>query len=357
MVINYILVLYMKLGYVISWCAKILPMKIEKIVEQNSKIRSLTTRESEIGRNVMEQCMNVQPGEKVLIVTDPEEYNNAAIFFEAAKEFTDSVKLISFSGMRENAQEPPEEIVREIIAADVAILITKHSLSHTKGRLAGTKSKTRIATMPGITQEIIMRTLGVNYGEIAALSIKIANILTKSNNGKLTAEGGTDITFSIAGRAGIADTGLFVNPGAMGNLPAGEAFIAPLEGTTNGVIVFDGSFDAIELNQPIIAEIQDGKVVSIKGGKPADILKRRMEAVGEGSYNIAELGIGTNSAAELSSNLLEAEKVFGTVHVAMGNNITFGGTVEVPFHSDGVILSPTLKVDDILILDRGSFRW
>jgi len=346
-----------KLSYVISGCAKILPMEIEKVVEQNSKIRSLTTQEYQIGRNVMEACMYVQPSEKVLIVTDPEEYKNAAIFFEAAKEFTDSVKLISFSGMHKNAQEPPPEIVQEIIAADVAILITKHSLTHTKGRLDGTKSKTRIATMPGITQEIIMRTLGVDYSEVAALSIKIANILTKSKKGKLTAEGGTDITFSIAGRAGIADTGLFVKKGAEGNLPAGEAFIAPLEGTTNGIIVFDGSFDAIELNQPIITEIQDGKVISIKGGKPADILKRRMDSAGEAAYNIAELGIGTNSAAELSSNLLEAEKVFGTVHVAMGSNITFGGTVSVPFHSDGVILSPTLKVDDILILDRGSFRW
>ena len=61
----------MKLSYVISGCAKILPMEIEKVVEQNSKIRSLTTQEYQIGRNVMEACMYVQPSEKVLIVTAP----------------------------------------------------------------------------------------------------------------------------------------------------------------------------------------------------------------------------------------------------------------------------------------------
>ena len=332
-------------------------MKIEKTLDQNTKIRDLTPQELTVGNNVMECCMGLKNGESVLIVTDLKEYTNAVIFFEAAKHITDKVKLISFSGMKENAQEPPEKITEEIRASDVAILITTHSLTHTKARHEGSRAKTRIATMPGITYEIIMRTLGEDYGKVAELSSKIANILTKSSTGRLTAEGGTDVSFSIKGRKAVADTGIFTKPGSMGNLPAGEAFIAPVDGTAQGVIVFDGSFDSIELNQPITAVVEDGIVVEVKGGKPAKILNKRLEAVGQAGRNIAELGIGTNLAAQLSSNLLEAEKVFGTCHVAMGNNATFGGTVDVPFHSDGVILSPTLKIDDILVLDRGSFRW
>src|SRR6185369_11405562 len=65
-------------------------------------------------------------------------------------------------------------------------------------------------------------------------------------------------------------------------------------------------------------------------------------AEGELNRNIAELGIGTNDQASRPGNILEAEKILGTVHIALGDNSGFGGTVSTPFHEDYVFYSPTL---------------
>ncbi|MFH1280676.1 MAG: leucyl aminopeptidase, partial [Candidatus Beckwithbacteria bacterium] len=91
----------------------------------------LTPQELAAGRNVMKQCLGVKPGESVLIVTDPARSDLAGIFEKTAKEITTKVEVISFSGMTENAQEPPLEIAQKMKTADVALLVTTYSLSHT----------------------------------------------------------------------------------------------------------------------------------------------------------------------------------------------------------------------------------
>ena len=70
---------------------------------------------------------------------------------------------------------------------------------------------------------------------------------------------------------------------------------------------------------------------------------------------VAELGIGTNDEAILSGVILEDEKLYGTVHVAFGTNTSFGGTNKADCHYDGIILKPTLYLDDELIIDKGRF--
>jgi len=67
------------------------------------------------------------------------------------------------------------------------------------------------------------------------------------------------------------------------------------------------------------------------------------------------LGVGTNDKAKVIGNVLEDEKVMGTVHIAMGNNVAFGGTIDVPVHLDCIILNPTLDVEGGEIIDKGKF--
>ena len=78
-----------------------------------------------------------------------------------------------------------------------------------------------------------------------------------------------------------------------------------------------------------------------------------LDKVGKKARNIAEFGIGTNDSARLSGILLEDEKVMGTVHLALGNNVTMGGSVNVPMHVDGVIKKPTVYLDGKLLMDKG----
>ena len=69
--------------------------------------------------------------------------------------------------------------------------------------------------------------------------------------------------------------------------------------------------------------------------------------------NLAELGIGTNDKARVTGVILEDEKIYGTVHIALGSNDTFGGTVAAGIHVDGVVKEPVLKLDGKTVLEKG----
>lgn len=316
---------------------------------------NITSQTLTAARNVMKQCMAVKSDESVLIVTDPTRSDLAGSFLKAAKEFTQKSELVSFNSMTGNAQEPPQEIAKKLQAADVALLVTTFSLSHTKARKNACQAGCRIASMPGITADMAARTLQADFKKMAKLTTELARILTQAKTAHLTAPGGTNVTFSLTGRIGDADTGLYTKPGLWGNLPAGEACIGPLENKTQGKLVIDGSMSEIDLDQPIKIIIKNGYAIDISGDRAAKALSATLKKAGPLTFQVAELGIGTNPLAKLSPNILEAEKVYATCHVAFGNNKSYGGRIDVPVHEDGVVLKPTLTIDGRIILKAGKF--
>jgi leucyl aminopeptidase (aminopeptidase T) len=231
--------------------------------------------------------------------------------------------------------------------ADVALLVTTYSLSHTKARKQACATGCRIASMPGITLDMIQRTLTADYSQIAIISKKLAKILTQGKTAQLTSPAGTNLSLTLNSRIGQADTGIYTKKGNWGNLPAGEACIGPLERKTQGLLVIDGT--------PIKIIVKDGLATTISGSKAAKNLIKILDQIGPKARNIAELGIGTNPLAKLSSNVLEAEKVYGTCHIALGSNISYGGQVDIPYHSDNIVLQPTLQIDGKMIIKDGKF--
>ena len=317
-------------------------------------MRLLSDEEKRIGRMVFEKSFEISKNEKVLIVADPDKQEEAFVFFELAKSYTSNLSCIIFDGMTENAQEPPEDILEAMKTSDIAILTTTYSLSHTQARRAASAAGTRIASLPNITLEMMKRMLVIDPTAMRSDSEKIAALLTFGDAVTITSPQGSNISFSIKGRVGIPDTGILGQPGEFGNLPAGEAFIAPVEGTANGSLIVDGAIADMELDAPVKIIVKAGIAESINGGKAARELERRMELAGDNARVLCELGIGTNPTARLSPNVLEAEKVYGTCHVAFGNNSTFGGTNFVLFHTDCVIEDPTVTIDDIVVVNNKS---
>jgi leucyl aminopeptidase (aminopeptidase T) len=88
--------------------------------------------------------------------------------------------------------------------------------------------------------------------------------------------------------------------------------------------------------------VRGGEVAEIVGDEPYRQWLEEKFAASSLNRNIAELGIGTNDRASRPDNVLEAEKILGTIHVALGDNSGFGGTVTTPFHEDFVFYRPTL---------------
>ncbi len=303
------------------------------------------------------QCMGVSSGESVLVITDEKLREIGYALWDAARSLGAEAMLLEMIPRTRNGEEPPAAIATIMKAVDVVLAPTSKSLSHTAARRAACAAGARIATLPGITREAMVRTLSADYAHIAEVSRKIAGILTSGKAARVVGPSGTDITMSLEGREGHPDTGIYRLPGDFGNLPAGEAYIAPVEGSAAGVIVVDGAMaGAGVLEDRITMKVEGGYVTEISGGQAAKALEDAIAHLGKPARNIAELGVGTNDRAVITGKVLEDEKVLGTVHIAIGNNVSFGGTVDVPSHLDGIILKPTLVVDGVAVIEDGVLR-
>ncbi|MFQ6094141.1 MAG: aminopeptidase [bacterium] len=299
-------------------------------------------------------CLAVKKGETVLVITDVEKRSIGYALWEAAKEVGAEAMLTEIVPRRTHGEEPPPALAEFMKQVDVIIAPTSKSITHTKARRIACEAGARVATLPNITVSMMRRAVRADYDRIAEASIKAADFLTRGATARLTTPAGTNIIMSLVGARGMADTGQFRKPGQFGNLPSGEAYIAPVENSAHGVIVVDGSMAGIGmLSGPIRLTVRSGYVTKISGGRGAQELRKLIQPFGRLGRNIAELGLGTNYKAKLTGNILEDEKVAGTAHIALGDNASIGGTVSVPSHLDGLLLQPTLEIDGQKIMEDG----
>jgi aminopeptidase len=300
-------------------------------------------------------CMGAKKNEKILVITDEQKREMGLSLHENAVRMGYFSLLVEMKSGKINGEEPPKEIAELMQKFDVVFCPTAKSLTHTDARRNASAKGVRIATFPGITKDVMIRGMNADYKAISKRTIKLQKILEKGKSVTVTAPAGTDISFDIAGRKVIPSKGLFHAKGESGNLPTGETFLAPVEGTSSGVFVVDGSMAGLGLikNANIKIEVKDGYATNISGGILAKKLKNMLDKVGKEARNIAEFGIGTNDSAKLSGVLLEDEKVMGTIHIALGNNVSMGGSINVPIHLDGVVKKPTVWMDGKLLMKDG----
>ncbi|MBU2472392.1 MAG: aminopeptidase [Bacteroidetes bacterium] len=302
-------------------------------------------------------CMGLKPEATVLIVTDEPLRKIGYSLWEAAKRLgCKEALIIEMQSRKTNGEEPPTQVSELMKMVDVVLCPTSKSLTHTDSRRAATALGVRIATLPGVTEDIMIRCMNADYNKIAERTYKLCEMLEKTKAIRVTSAFGTDITMPIEGRGAHASSGLFREKGQWGNLPTGEAYLAPLECKSNGVVVVDGSMASVGMVEtPIRVVVKDGYATEITGGKEAEKLKQLFEPHGLDGRNVAEFGIGTNDKAILTGLILEDEKVMGTIHIAFGDNKSMGGSVRVASHLDGLIKNPTVWFDDKMIMKDGKF--
>jgi leucyl aminopeptidase (aminopeptidase T) len=299
-------------------------------------------------------CMGVQAGEHVLVVTDEPLRMIGYALRGAARELTTEVTLVEIVPRRTNGEEPPPEVAELMKLVDVVLCPTSKSLTHTDARRGASAKGVRVATLPGVTDDVMVRCMNADYHAIARRTLAICELLEKTRIIRVQAPAGTDIVLPVAGRQAHASSGLFREKGQWGNLPTGEAYLAPLEGQSNGVVVVDGSMAGVGMvSGPIRIVVKDGYAADVSGGVDATRLVELFEPHGKDARNVAEFGIGTNDRATLTGVILEDEKVMGTIHIAFGDNKSMGGTVRVASHLDGLITQPTVWFDDRKVMEGG----
>ena len=291
------------------------------------------------------ECFGVKSGEIVLIVVDTSTPSSISkSLFEAAKDMGCEVIIMTMVPRMRHGEEPPRAVSEAMLNSDVVIAPTTMSLTHTQARINATTKGVRIASMPGITENM-MRSGGITADcrIINDLAMKWNERLKNIPEVRVVTESGTDITFDLDGCTWMMDTGMCQEKGSSSNLPAGEMYIAPKD--ANGIFIVDGSMSGFGiLDEPLKITVRNRYVTLIEG-KHAEKLVSMLDAVGEKARNIAELGIGINPEANLIGNVLEDEKVGGTVHIALGDNSCFGGDVIAGIHLDGIIKKPVLFLD------------
>jgi leucyl aminopeptidase (aminopeptidase T) len=329
--------------------------------------------------------LKIQKGEQVLIITNPKpdmETISKALYRAALD--CGGVPVLMIQGEKTQFDFADPAVIAAFHAKpEVVISISAEKLGKDRAGIAcpyeyngeqwdhifhlqmyGEKS-CRSFWSPSTTLESFIRTVPIDYAELGRRCAAINKILSRAVSVHVTAPGGTDISVGLKGRTAKADDGDFSRPGAGGNLPAGESFISPENGTSRGLIVFDGSISLhnrdIIINDPIHCDVSDGFVTGVSGGKDAEALletirlaeqdalefektgripKGRGRVYAKNARNIGELGIGLNPKARITGGMLEDEKAFHTCHFAIGHN--YDSDAPALIHLDGLVREPTI---------------
>jgi aminopeptidase len=304
----------------------------------------------EAAEAVVHDSLGVQAGERVLVVADTRTQAIGEAIRTAAAGAGAEAVLALMDPRERHAQEPPDTIAAAFLACDVFIAPTTASLSHTKARKAATENGARGATLPGVTEDLLTRLMTADLREVKRRSDAVAQLLSDATEAHVSCPRGTDFTLDLTGRGGHSDDGDLKSAQAFGNLPCGEGYVAPLNGSGRLIV---SSLAGIGLGHGDLT-VEDGRLTSATGDEGEQLLATLLKA-GELGTNLAELGVGTNEKATLTGIVLEDEKMLGTVHVAFGASMAIGGTVSVPVHLDSVIVEPTLHIGATAVIEGGRF--
>ena len=232
--------------------------------------------------------------------------------------------------------------------------------SFIQSRMSKFCSSPSLCYVPNEHIEDFIAALDLDYEKLWEQHKYIKKKLDMGSEIKIKTPAGTDLVIDIRGMQGRSADGFYMDHGSGGNLPAGEVYIAPNARNTYGKVVIDGSsrnLDGTLLTEkaPIILTIEDGTIINIEDPSEEKLLQKSIhwaETINSSnlsSRQIGEFGIGLNPNAKLIGCTLLDEKVRGTAHIALGNNIWFGGTNDSPIHIDQVFKDPVIKIDGELL--------
>ena len=341
------------------------PFEISQTMERLTEPTNDEERLHAISDMVVQICMDIRRGENVLIVCDPTTAEIGQSLHIATQKRSDRVLLIVMPKSRHHGEEPPSPVAALMRQQQVVIAATKYSLTHTRAARQALKDGARIATMPGMTFELYTEGgMTADFQDVKRRISNIANFLRRRRIINVKSESGTDVTFEVNWRDWkLDDNGICNRPRMLTNLPAGKVFILPKEGTMNGTIVIDGSWDSTLIEEPVELIVEDGTVVDVKGGSLAATIRQSYGEVAkklkakdrESVWTVAEFGFGMNPSARLVGNVLEDEKRMGSCYFSIGDNSRLGGSSNAGIHVSGVLAEPSVWLDDSCLTEAGVF--
>lgn len=303
-------------------------------------------------RKIVEECCNIGENDNVVIITDDQQspFISQAIFTEV-QNLNGTPVIITMEQSMPGAPLP--EAVNDAIShADVIITPTTTSIYHAAGIHNACKGegKARLLALSECSEDTLLEGgIKADFKAIKPIVEGVGKYFEKGKHICITTPAGTFIEADISDRPAHMNTGICHEPGDLMGLPTIEVFIAPNEKSVNGKIVVDascsGGVGVIE-SEPIVITVVEGRATKFSGGKEAKKLEELLASAGtESVYQVAELAIGLNPDCRITGKIVEDEGKYGTCHMALGSNTSFGGINKAPLHIDMVQFSPTVLID------------
>jgi leucyl aminopeptidase (aminopeptidase T) len=309
-------------------------------------------------RRVASDYLGLTTGETFVIVVDTRTDREIAdALVAAARDLGAEPTVITIEPLARSGAEPPPEAALAMRTADAVLCAASTSLYHTAAKAIAQRAGARgDFNAPYRAEAWQNGAMTADFFAIRKQAELLAALWRGVRDVRVTSPAGTDLRAVVTGREPVAwRTGICLAPGEVSALPGGEVSLPPLEGTAEGVVVWERvASDLGALDGPVRIEVRDGRAVDIRGGAAAERLREILEAVRDAD-NIGEIGIGLNRSARIADQITEAKKAYGTVHVALGDSANeYGGTVECDVHLDGLVLRPTIAFDgrDVVVDGR-----
>lgn len=310
--------------------------------------------QSEISRKIVEDVNEVSATDDVIILTDTGMLDVAESLTTACRSAGAMTVMEIMPRTQQHGNEAPPTVIAAMEEADFVFTVTTHSITHTDGFRAAADKGTKLPVLRGVTEDMFLKGgINTDYEWLQETTLALREVLEEAGTATATSRAGTDVTVGLEGRPAFSLDGYCHEYNAnIGSYPPGESPTSPTT-ETNGTIVIEYSMDGVgSLDEPITLVVEDGVVTDVEGGQSAAALREIMDGV-EDAGNMAEFAIGTNPDARLVGNLAEDKKRLGTIHFAIGDDRTLGGTTQCDIHLDGLIRYPTVELDGRLILDDG----
>jgi leucyl aminopeptidase (aminopeptidase T) len=308
-------------------------------------------------RRVVVDYLGISSGERFAIVVDTR--TDAEIpdaLAAATRDVGGEPVVVRFEPLARSGAEPPDFAAAEMAAADVVLCAASTSLYHTTAKAAAQRAGARgDFNAPYRADAWANGAMTADFFAIRERAERLAALWRRTDEVRVTSSAGTDLRATVAGREPMAWlTGICRNPGEVSALPGGEVSLPPIEGTSEGIVVWERvASDLGALDAPVHIEVHDGRATTIRGGAAAERLRDIVATVRDAD-NIGEIGIGLNPAARIADEITEAKKAFGTVHIALGDSANeYGGLVECDVHLDGLVMAPTIEFDGRAIVVDG----
>ncbi|HEX6304873.1 MAG TPA: aminopeptidase [Anaerolineales bacterium] len=312
---------------------------------------------------IVSKLLAVKPGEQVAIICDPHSEMRMAYALAGAVESLGGEYTLLMMPTRGTARknELTPIIEQGLSKADCMIGLTGASGAPTYSaavtRLYEAKKLRAISMVMRKIENFISGGALADYEALFREGNQLAKLWRGAQEIHITTPAGTDLRAPIAGEKVIVECGFATEPGQEAAFSDGEVSQMPRVNSAEGVVVVDGPIAHIgQPSSPITLKIAKGSVVSLSGeSRQAEELGGIIENI-HNAANIAEIGIGLNPMCRRNGDFEEEKKGRGNVHIALGDNVFYGGDVHSPVHMDMVIYHPTVKMDERVIVDQGIVR-